>query len=315
MKLKILTAQNTEAGSVELPIQFKEPLREDLISRAVLSIQAANRQPYGGYGDAGMRHSTKLSRRRRDFKGSYGKAISRVPRKIHTHRGMQFGWVGALAAGTVGGRAAHAPRPFSDWSQKINTQENRKAIRSAIAASVNAEIVAKRGHKLPKAFPFLIDDSFENIVKTSELETALTKIGFAEELVRTGVTRIRAGRGKLRGRKYKHATGALLVVSKELTPLVKAVANLQGFEVIPVNRLNAQILAPGTHPGRLTLYTKGAVERLTTEGLFNQSYKGPQSVKASKSKASVEVKAKVAKPKAAASAAPKKAAAKKAVKK
>ncbi len=310
MKLKILTAQNTEAGSVELPAQFKEPLREDLIQRAVLSIQAAGRQPYGGYGDAGMRHSTKLSRRRRDFKGSYGKAISRVPRKIHTHRGMQFGWVGALAPGTVGGRAAHGPKPQADWAQKINTLENRKAIRSAIAASVNPEVVAKRGHKVPKAFPFIADDSFENIVKTADLEAALTKLGFAEELVRTSVTNIRAGRGKTRGRKHKHATGALLVVSKDASPLLKAVANLQGFDVIAVHRLNAEILAPGTHAGRLTLYTKGAIERLTKEGLFLQSYKGPTSVKAKPVVAVKKEKAK-AKPVVGKEAAKAKAAAKK----
>jgi large subunit ribosomal protein L4e len=274
MKVKVMTAQNSEAGAIDLPSQFKEDVRDDLIARAVLAIQAAGRQPYGGYGNAGMRHSTKISRRRRDFKGSYGKGISRVPRKIHTHRGMQFGWVGALSPGTVGGRAAHPPKPFKEWEQKVNTGENRKAIRSALSATVDAKMVSARGHKLPNTFPFIIDDAFETLTKTADLQAALVRLGFAEELVRAGNIGIRAGRGKSRGRRYKTPTSVLFVVSKDATPLVKAAANLSGTDVIAVHRVNAALLAPGTHAGRLTLYTKAAVERLAKEGLFLAGYKG-----------------------------------------
>lgn len=273
-KLKVMSAQNSEAGSVELPQQFSEPVRQDLIMRAVLAIQAANRQPYGGYGDAGMRHSTKLSRRRRDYKTSYGYGISRVPRKIMNKRGRRMGWVGALSPGTVGGRRAHPPKPYADWSQKVNTVENRKAIRCALSATVDAQIVAARGHKIPKVFPFIIDDAFESMQKTADLEAALVKIGFADELARAGVSRIRAGRGKTRGRKHKSPTSILFVVSKDATPLVKAASNLSGTDVIAVHRVNALLLAPGTHAGRLTLYTKSAIERLAKEGLFLQSHKG-----------------------------------------
>jgi large subunit ribosomal protein L4e len=302
-KLKIMTATSTEAGSIDLPVQFSEEVRTDIITRAVLSIQAANRQPYGGYGNAGMRHSSKLSRRRRDYRGSYGKGISRVPRKIHTRRGMQMSWVGALSPGTVGGRRAHPPKPYSDWEQKVNTTENRKAIRSALAATLDKETVTGRGHLVPPAFPFIIDDSFEAIVKTVDLEAALLKLGFAEELARAGVTRIRAGRGKTRGRKHKSPTSILFVVGKDATKLVKAASNLPGIDVTSVHRVNAELLAPGCHPGRLTLYTKSAVERLASESLFTKAYKGEKIVRAKKP--AKEKPAKVAK---AATKAPKKAA-------
>lgn len=313
-KLKVMNAQNSEAGSVELPQQFKEAVRSDLITRAVLAIQAANRQPYGGYGDAGMRHSTKLSRRRREYKTSYGYGISRVPRKIMNKRGRRMGWVGALSPGTVGGRAAHGPKPYKDWEQKVNTVENRKAIRSALSATVDATLVSARGHKIPKAFPFIIDDAFESIGKTADLQAALVKLGFAEELVRAGVTRIRAGRGKSRGRKHKSPTSILFVVGKDATPLVKAASNLPGTDVIAVHRVNALLLAPGTHPGRLTLFTKGAVERLATEGLFLQSHKGVSGEKAKTVKAvpkAAPAEKKAAAPKAAKPAAKAKAPAKK----
>ena len=38
-------------------------------------------EPYGAMAKAGMEVSAKLSRRRRDYKGSYGKGISRAQEK------------------------------------------------------------------------------------------------------------------------------------------------------------------------------------------------------------------------------------------
>jgi large subunit ribosomal protein L4e len=281
-KIKIMTKENGEAGSIELPQQFSEELRTDLITRSIHAIQAASRQPYGGYGKAGMRASAKLSRRRRDYRGSYGKGISRVPRKIMTRRGRNMNWVGAVSPGTVGGRRAHPPKPFAHWDQKVNTSENRKAIRSAMAATMHKDIITARGHFIPPTFPFIIDNDFESITKTADLEAALVKLGFTQELERAGVTRIRAGRGKARGRRYKTPTSILFVVANDALPVVKAVSNLPGTEVVAVHRVNAELLAPGTHPGRLTLYTKAAVERLASEGLFTTSYKGKSTAKPAK---------------------------------
>jgi hypothetical protein len=39
-------------------------------------------------------------------------------------------------------------------------------------------------------------------------------------------------------------------------------------DVIRVDAINADLLAPGTHAGRLTLYTESAIKRLKDEGLF-----------------------------------------------
>ncbi|MBI2574634.1 50S ribosomal protein L4 [Candidatus Woesearchaeota archaeon] len=267
MKLSIMGLDKTEKGSIELPQQFSEPVNRDLIKRAVLALQANKRQPYGAKPTAGKRQSAKISRRRRNYKGSYGMGISRVPRKTMSRSGRRFMWMGAFAPGTVGGRRAHPPKAEKIWAQKINKQENRKAIRSAIAATLNKELVAARGHKAPEAYPFVLGSGAETIQKTKEAAKALAGIGFEDELIRASKKTIRAGKGKMRGRRYVTKKGLLLVVAKSCE-LMKAARNLPGIEIVEVNRLNAELLAPGTAPGRMTLFTESAIERLGKERLF-----------------------------------------------
>ena len=59
----------------------------------------------------------------------------------------------------------------------------------------------------------------------------------------------------------KQAVGPLIVVV-ENKGLVNAASNVSGVDVTTVANLNTEMLAPGTHPGRLTLWTNGAIERL-----------------------------------------------------
>jgi len=267
MKLKIIDAQKAEKGSIDMPEQFSEDIRPDIIWRAVMAIQNNARQPYGSDPEAGKKAVARVSRRRRDWKGSYGLGISRVPRKVLSHRGTRFNWVGAVAPGMVGGRRAHPPKATKIWEQKINKTENRKAIRSALAATLDKKIVAERGHKLPEAYPFIIDDSFEQINKTKDLNKALLALGLEKEMERASKKNIRAGKGKMRGRRYKRAKGPLIVVSKQCS-LIKAAMNVPGIDITEVNKVNAELLAPGADIGRLTLYTKAAIERMEKEKLF-----------------------------------------------
>ncbi len=267
MKLKIIAADGKNVGEMQLPKQFEEDLRPDLIKRAVLAIHSHNRQPYGAFPLAGKRYSAETSKRRRDYKGSYGKAISRTPKKVMTHRGDQFYWVGAFAPMTVGGRRAHPPKAWKVWEQKINIKERKKAVRSAISATVNTLLVKARGHNVPENYPFILSDDFENIKTTKKAAEALKKIGLKKELDRTKEKKVRAGIGKMRGRKYKKKVGPLIVVSKECES-EKAFHNIPGVEVIQVKFLNAKSLAPGTQPGRLTLFTKPAIELMQKERLF-----------------------------------------------
>jgi len=92
-------------------------------------------------------------------------------------------------------------------------------------------------------------------------------LGLEEELSRSEDKKVRAGKGKMRSRPYKIKKSILFVVSRPCN-LVKAASNLAGVDVIEVKKLNALHLAPGTHPGRATLFTKSAIEEMEKTGLF-----------------------------------------------
>ena len=265
--MKIIDTNGKEKGNIELPEQFKEELRTDLIKRAVEVIQANKRQPYGAKKDAGMRASGELSRRRHDYRGMYGLGISRVPRKIMSRRGTRMNWQGAIVPGTVGGRRSHPPKAEKIWWMKINKKERKIAIRSAIAATVNKELVEKRGHKVSDNYPLIIDSAIEDVDKTKKIKDILIKIGLEKELQRCEKKTVRAGKGKVRGRKYKKKKGPLIIVSKECM-LLKSAGNIPGIDVCEVKNINAELLAPGAVPGRLTLWSKNAIELMEKEKLF-----------------------------------------------
>ncbi|MBU0470436.1 MAG: 50S ribosomal protein L4 [Nanoarchaeota archaeon] len=267
MKAQVFDRQKKKSAEVELPSQFLEEYRPDLIKRAVHALQSAARQRYGTDPLAGMRHSTKLSKRRRKYRGCYGFGISRVNRKIFSRRGTRFNWAGAFSPQTRGGRRAHPPKAEKNLEKKLNIKENKKAIRSAMAATLVKSIVEERGHKIPIEYPFLLDSSLEDLNKTKDVEKVLTDLGFGEELERSLVKKIRAGLGKLRGRKYRRKKGILVVVSGEC-PLLKSAKNVPGVDVVEVKSLNAELLAPGAVPGRAALWTQKAVEAVGKEKLF-----------------------------------------------
>jgi len=270
MKLKIIDTKNAEKGEKELPAQFSETYRPDLIKKAVLVLQSNKRQPYGADPRAGLNHSTYVSKRRSAFRSTYGIGQSRTPRKVMSLRGTRFNWVGAEVPQTVGGRRAHPPKAEKIWKQKINKKEKRKAIRSALAATMNIEIVNNKNVNVPKNYPFILANDFEKIDKTKELKKLLLNLGFKDELKRSAITIIRAGIGKLRGRK-KVKKKSLLFVVADNCGLMQAASNLQGMDIVKVNELNAEVLAPGTHAGRMTLFTESAIDMLEKNKLFTSN--------------------------------------------
>ncbi|MAG15777.1 50S ribosomal protein L4 [Candidatus Woesearchaeota archaeon] len=267
MNLEQYNLEKNSEGKIELPSQFNEPISLNLIARSVITLQLNKRQPYGASPEAGTRVSAQVSRRRRAYRGSYGRGISRVPRKVLSRSGRQFFWQGALAPGTVKGRRAHPPKASTQLFKKINKKENNKAIRSALSAAIAKDFVKKRGHILPEGYPFVVNDSLASIEKTKIAKQALEKLGFAPELKRTTKKTVRAGRGKTRGRKYNRKIGPLIVVAEHCA-LQKSAANMPGVEIVLVNKLNAELLAPGTVPGRMILFTSSAINKIKNEKLF-----------------------------------------------
>ncbi len=267
MKLAVLNEKAENVGDIELTQQFTEAYHPNLIGRAVHSLQSRARQAYGTSPDAGMRHSSELSKRRRKYRGCYGFGISRVNRKIMTRRGRRFFWVGAQTAQTRGGRRAHAPLTEKKWAKKINKKENRLAIRSAMSVVMQPELVGDRGHIVPESYPFVLASSVQNLEKTKDVQAMFNKLGFEAELNRASERKIRAGKGKMRGRRYRTKKSVLLVVSDNCK-LAQSASNLRGVDVVNVRSLNAEVLAPGADAGRATLFTDASIEILKNEGLY-----------------------------------------------
>ncbi|MDY6789326.1 MAG: 50S ribosomal protein L4 [Candidatus Nanohaloarchaea archaeon] len=257
-------------GSIELPDQFLEAVRTDIIKRAVHSIQSKNRQPYGADENAGLKHVTYWKQRNRAYRSMRGRGYpsSRTPRKITFRRGMQMSGPGGEAPQTTGGRKAHPPKAEKNFDKEINNKERRKAIRAGIAATADKEKVLDRGHKAEDLeLPIVVEGDIEELEKTREVEEVLENLGLDQELERCSEKKIRAGRGKTRGRKYRRKVGPLIVVGED-RGIKKAASNLPGVEVAEVDQLNAELLAPGSKPGRLTVWTSNAVEQLGNQDIY-----------------------------------------------
>ncbi len=48
----------------------------------------------------------------------------------------------------------------------------------------------------------------------------------------------------------------------ENSDILHAARNILGVDVSTVNNLNAELLAPGTHSGRLTIWSRSAFEKI-----------------------------------------------------
>ena len=75
---------------------------------------------------------------------------------------------------------------------------------------------------------------------------------------------MRAGKGKLRGRRHRQRRGPLVVYNPETDgkDLVRAFKNIPGVETSPVTALNLLQLAPGGHLGRFIIWTSDAFKAL-----------------------------------------------------
>jgi len=249
----------------ELPDQFNERVRPDIVKRAALSIKANNRQNYGVDEDAGLKHVTRWRQRRRMYRSSKGKGRARTPRKIQVARGMQLHGDGAKAPNTRGGHRAHAPTADKDLGEDINDKERRKGIRSAIAATSDSELVSEH-HSYNGDLP-LKAEGLESVERTSELKEKLQDLGLEDELERCSEKKVRAGRGTSRNRKYRTKRGPLLVVADD-EGILQASGNLAGVNVSRVENLNAEKLSMGARPGRLVVWSEKALEKLEEEELF-----------------------------------------------
>lgn len=248
-KAPLLSITGEKMRDIFLPSAFDHEFRPDLIRLSVNSIRANRRQPYGPKRDAGMSHAVST--------WGKGRGVARVQR-------LTQGRNAAESPPNVGGRRAHPPTPEKNWNKKMNRKQQLKAKMAALAATSSKDLVIARGHRVLKdvTLPVVFSNQLEKIKKTRALMDALKNIGLWSDVTRAKIgTHIRAGRGKMRGRKYRKPRSILIVVGDNV-PLMKAGRNLAGVDVINVNRLNTEMLAPGGDPGRLTIYTQNAIQKI-----------------------------------------------------
>jgi len=246
---KIFGLDGKAIGKLKVPKVFKTPLRPDVIKRAVIALQSRRFQPQGRDPLAGTRRSVESL--------GAGHGLSRFPR-------LKAGQRATFVVGTVGGRQANPPVVGKKIVKRIPRKEMRLALRSALATTASKDTVASRGHIAEDVgdFPLVVADDIQDLKKTSEVEKVFIKLGVWPDIYRVRESfKERAGKGKRRGRRIKHAVGPLLVIA-ENRGIARAARNLPGVDVSTVNNLNAELLAPGTHPGRLTIWTKSAFEKL-----------------------------------------------------
>ena len=247
MQATVRDLNGDDAGTLDLPDVFSEPVRPDLVKRAVLAAQANRTQKHGSDEYAGLRTSAESH-------GS-GRGMAHVPKTEGR---------GARVPQTVGGRKAHPPKAEKDPGLDVNDKERKAAVRSAIAATTDADVVAERGHAFDDdtELPLVVSDDFEDLVKTQDVVEFLETVGVHADVDRADDGRnVRAGQGTLRGRKYQEPSSLLVVTSSETGPS-KAARNLAGVDVATGREVNAEDLAPGAEPGRLTLWTESAVEEV-----------------------------------------------------
>jgi len=248
MSVPVYSLENEKAGEVELPRIFSTPVRPDVIKKAVIAQQSHGFQPQGRDPMAGKRTTAES--------WGTGRGMSRVPRLRGSSRA-------AFGVSIVGGHAAFPPKSEKVIRKEINKKERRLAIKSGIAATADREVVASRGHDVETVgqLPLIVEDGAQSLVKTKDVKELLVKLGVWPDVERADRKKIRAGRGKTRGRKRKVGKGPLIVISEDMG-IVKAGSNIPGVDVVHVEGLNADLLAPGTHPGRLVVWTESAFKAL-----------------------------------------------------
>ena len=253
---------------LSLPDSFSSEIRTDLVKLAVASARANRRQAYGSNPHVGKRKPMSGMKHSVEWWGK-GRGVSRIMRRTGQRRGAQN-------PHTLGGRRAHGPKVEKDWSRKLNRNERRLARNSALAATTDVDMVSNRGHRFAEeisTLPIILGEYSENGEKidieafnlsggTRKVNAIFEALGLGDDLRRARDGRkIRAGKATMRGRVHKTPKSILLVVANK-DGLAKAARNLPGVDVVAAKDLSAEHLAPGGDLGRLTVFTKAAVEAL-----------------------------------------------------
>lgn len=240
--------------SIVLPAVFKAPIRPDVVNFVHQQISMNHRQPYCVSEKAGHQTSAES--------WGTGRAVARIPRVRGggTHRSGQ----GAFGNMCRGGRMFAPTKAWRRWHRRVNINQRRYALASAVAASGVPALVMSKGHvveKIPE-LPLVISDKVQEFTKTKQAVIFLRRIKAWEDIQKVYKSqRIRAGKGKMRNRRRIQRKGPLIVYNKD-QGLRRAFRNIPGVDLVSIDRLNLLKLAPGGHVGRFIIWTQSAFQKL-----------------------------------------------------
>jgi len=252
-----VTIQNpgNAAGTTQLPAVFLSPIRSDLVNFVHTQMAKNHRQAYAVSDDAGHQVAA--------ISWGTGRAVSRIPRVPGS--GTSRSGQGAFGNMCRGGRMFAPTRTWRRWHRKVNKNQKRYAVTSALAASALPSLVLARGHRVEQVpeVPLVVADAAINgLTKTKQAVALLKSLNAYEDVSKViDSKRIHSGRGKSRNRRYKARRGPLVVYLGE-GKLRQAFRNIPGVEFGEVTRLNLLTLAPGGHVGRFIIWTQSAFDHL-----------------------------------------------------
>ena len=254
--------------TVALPAVFKAPIRPDVVNFVHQQLSFNHRQPYCVSEKAGHQTSAES--------WGTGRAVARIPRVRGggTHRSGQ----GAFGNMCRGGRMFAPTKPWRRWHRRVNVNQRRYALASAVAASGVPALVMSKGHVIDQIpeLPLVVSDKVQEFNKTRQAVIFLRRIkawGDIQKVYKS--QRFRAGKGKMRNRRRIQRRGPLIVYNKD-QGLRKAFRNIPGVDMISIDKLNLLKFAPGGHVGRFVIWTKSAFAKL--DKLFG-TWKKPSAVK------------------------------------
>jgi large subunit ribosomal protein L4e len=240
-------------ASIKMPAVFVAPIRPDIVQFVHTQMAKNRRQAYGVFQRAGMGHSA--------HSWGTGRAVSRIPRVS----GGGTSRAGQAAFGNMcrKGRMFNPTQTWRKWHRKVNTNQKRYAVASALAASALPGLVMARGHQVSNVpeFPLVVANTAEATTRTKDAVALLKSVGGYDDVVKAKNSKqVRTGKGKMRNRRYTSRRGPLVVFAND-AGITRAFRNLPGVDLAHVDRLNLLQLAPGGHLGRFIIWTADAFKR------------------------------------------------------
>jgi large subunit ribosomal protein L4e len=259
-EVNVLNLQGGVKGSVELSEVFSEEVRDDIIRRAVIAENTLKLQPQGHYILAGMNTTARYYGTMSSYRSGRHMGIAIRPRQ-KLGGGVQ-GQVRRIPS-SVKGKRAHPHKIEKTLIEKISKKEYQKAIRSSIAATGNIEYVKAKHAVGTLTFPFIVSNEIESVGKTKDLIKILNTLMLSDDLAKSKDPKIRKGLRRLAAR--RHFRKSVLIVVGDDKGIVKAARNIPGVDACAVKDLKASLLAPGGVPGRITIWSRDAIQNLATE--------------------------------------------------